>query len=128
MTPQEIGDKVRTQRALRGWGQAELAQRLGTSVPTISRLENGLYDVTFKELLALAQIFQMSLPVFVESPRAPASSNDSALLLLLMQASSRLPRPVLRRLVALAKAVERACTSACGHNSKLIHKKVKADQ
>jgi len=110
MTRQEIGEKVRTQRALRGWGQAELAQRLGTSVPTVSRMENGLYDVTFQEVLALAGIFQMSLQMFVDSPpMVPSAAADMALLASLMRVAGRLPRPVLRQIVELAKAFEQTC-------------------
>lgn len=106
MTLQELGAKVRAQRAVRGWGQAELAQRLGTSVPSVSRLENGLHDVTFQEVLALAQIFQLSLVAFVDSPAFPTgSATDTALLLALLRAAGRLPRPVLRQLVALTTAV-----------------------
>ena len=109
MTPQEIGEKVRVQRTLRGWGQADLAQRLGKSVPTISRLENGLYEVSLQEVIALAQVFQMSLAKFINSPTVAASAQDTALLVVLMRASGRMPRPVLRRMAALATAIEQAC-------------------
>ena len=106
MTLQELGAKIRAQRAVRGWKQAELAQRLGTSVPSVSRLENGLHDVTFQEVLALAQIFQLSLVALVDSPAFPtASATDTALLLALLRAAGHLERPLLRQLVALTTAI-----------------------
>lgn len=36
-----FGDWLKTVREERGWGQAQVADRAGTSIPTISRLETG---------------------------------------------------------------------------------------
>jgi transcriptional regulator with XRE-family HTH domain len=94
---------------LRGWNQEELAQRLGTSVPSVSRLENGLYEVTLHEVMALAQIFEMSLATFIDSAIVTVSAKDRSMMVVLMRASGRMPRPVLRRMAALATAIEQAC-------------------
>jgi transcriptional regulator with XRE-family HTH domain len=107
MIGENFGEKVRFYRTQRGWGQAELARRMKTSVPTISRIENGGRDVSRQELVALAGVFQLSLSTFVEHPIPfDVSSEDSETLVVLMRVSRLLPRPVLRRVRALAEAVE----------------------
>ena len=53
MARQTFGDNVRHYRTLRGLGQEELAQRIGKSVPTISRIENGSKGSTLQRSLPL---------------------------------------------------------------------------
>lgn len=104
MPLETIGDKVREQRVLRGWDQAELAQRMRMSVPTISRIENGGRELSVKELHSLAAIFNLSLSDFVEGPTPlHVSTEESDLLVGLMRVSRRYPHPVLRRVIALAE-------------------------
>lgn len=111
MIVETFGDKVRFYRTQRGWGQAELARRMKISVPTLSRIENGGRDVSRQELVALAAVFQLSLSTFVEHPVPLAlSSEESETLVVIMRASRRLPRPMLRRVRALAEEVEKYFT------------------
>jgi transcriptional regulator with XRE-family HTH domain len=107
MSVENFGEKVRFYRTQRGWGQAELARRMKTSVPTISRIENGGRDVSRQELVTLAAVFQLSLSTFVEHPVPfDLSSDESETLVGIMRVFRRLPRPVLRRVLALAEESE----------------------
>ena len=107
MSDKNFGEKVRFYRTQRGWVQAELARRMKTSVPTISRIENGGRDVSRQELVTLAAVFQLSLSTFVEQPVPFAlSSDESESLVGIMRVCRRLPRPMFRRFLALAEEAE----------------------
>lgn len=113
MSDENFGEKVRFYRTQHGWGQAELARRMKTSVPTISRIENGGRDVSRQELVTLAAVFQLSLSTFVEQP-VPfvLSSDESETLVVIMRVCRRLPRQMLRRVLALAEEAEPYFTPA----------------
>ena len=67
MTRQSFGDKVRFYRTLRGWGQEELAQRIGKSVPaTLSRIENGGQEVSLAELLSLVSALKVRITDLID--------------------------------------------------------------
>lgn len=62
-----IATMVRSLREQRGWSQQELAERLGTTQTTVSRIENPDYGkLSLSTLLSLAAAFD--LPLWVEMP------------------------------------------------------------
>jgi transcriptional regulator with XRE-family HTH domain len=107
MTPQVFGDKVRQERMIRGWGQEELAQRIGKSIATVSRIENGGQQVMLAEILALAAAFNMSLnDLCSDADIVIVPLEEREALLNLMRVCRRLPRPLLKRFLALAQEME----------------------
>jgi transcriptional regulator with XRE-family HTH domain len=52
---------VRAERSRRGWRQAELATRLGTSQTTISQIESGRRRLSLDDLLAMCTALQVPL-------------------------------------------------------------------
>jgi transcriptional regulator with XRE-family HTH domain len=52
---------VRAERSRRGWLQAELATRLGTSQTTISQIESGRRRLSLDDLLAVCTVLQVPL-------------------------------------------------------------------
>ena len=106
MTRQSFGDKVRFYRTLRGWGQEELAQRIGKSVPTLSRIENGVQEVSLAELLALVSALQVRITDLIDDEDTlTLPSGENEILVALMRSSSRLPMSLLKRVLALVEGV-----------------------
>ena len=60
-----FGRHIRSLRAEKGWTQADLAERLGTSHQTVARSEAGLRTVGIEELLTLARTFGITMAEFV---------------------------------------------------------------
>ena len=112
MARQTFGDNVRHYRTLRGLGQEELAQRIRKSVPTISRIENGSNGVNLATIIALAVAFDVEIKELmdVENP-VILPPEDNEILVTLMRKSSRLPKPLLKRLLALVEEMEENCTT-----------------
>lgn len=106
MSADTLGTKIRVERLLRGWEQEELASRMHTSVPTISRIENDIRGLYVHELVKLSSIFQVSITTLVEAPvKVDLSSEESEALLGLMRVARFFPLPVLRCVIALAEAL-----------------------
>jgi transcriptional regulator with XRE-family HTH domain len=63
--PTVLGDLaargVRAERSRRGWRQAELATRLGTSQTTISQIESGRRRLSLDDLLAICAVLRVPL-------------------------------------------------------------------
>lgn len=112
MARQTFGDNVRYYRTLRGLGQEQLAQRVGKSVPTISRIENGSAGVTLATIIALAVALDAEIKdlVDVENP-VIFPPEDNEILVALMRKSSRLPKPLLQRFLALVEEMEENCNT-----------------
>lgn len=55
-----FGERLRFLRELRGWQLEALAERIGKSASTISRIENGKQNLTMLDILALAQALEIS--------------------------------------------------------------------
>jgi transcriptional regulator with XRE-family HTH domain len=107
MTPQDFGDKVRFYRTLRGWGQDELAHRIGKSVPTISRIENGVQNLSLIEIVALSAALEVPIKDFFDGEDIiHLPPEESEILVALMRVSRRLPMPLLKQFLALAEGVE----------------------
>lgn len=60
-----LGRRIRSLRAEKGWTQADLAERIGTSHQTVARSEAGLRTVGIEELLMLAGTFGITMAEFV---------------------------------------------------------------
>jgi DNA-binding XRE family transcriptional regulator len=54
----EFASKVRAARALLGWSQAELGQRVGVTQRSINRLEHAEVDVRRSTAVAIEQVFR----------------------------------------------------------------------
>ncbi len=62
--------RLRQLRERAGLTQRELAQRLGTTVRTISRLETGAQEATWPIVVALAEVFGVTCESFLQEPEA----------------------------------------------------------
>ena len=112
MARQNFGDNVRYYRTLRGLGQEELGHRIGKSVPTISRIENGSDGVILATIIALSVALDADIKdlMDVENP-VILPPEDNEILVALMRKSSRLPKPLLKRLLALVEEMEESCNT-----------------
>lgn len=54
-SPDDLGHRVRKIRQARGWRLADLAERTGLAVSTISKMERNEISLTYDRLMALAQ-------------------------------------------------------------------------
>lgn len=61
----ELQENIKKLRKKRGWSQAELAEKVGTHLTHINRLEKGKYNPSLDILLKLADAFEVSLDVLV---------------------------------------------------------------
>ena len=69
MTHPTIGQQIRTLRMGRGWTLAELAERVGTSAPTLHRYENGWERFEVATLRRLASALGSTLNISLEPIR-----------------------------------------------------------
>lgn len=69
---QEVGARIRRERLRRGWRQADLAERVGTSRQRIVRIENGTLErVPHVELRTLARVLGVGLGYLVVAEDHP---------------------------------------------------------
>jgi len=69
-----LGQRIRDARDLRGWSQAELAERCGLSRPTIARIEAGQHvRMASLEQVARALGLAVELGTNVETPEGEAN-------------------------------------------------------
>jgi len=59
----EIGREIARLRKTRGWSQSDLANRLGTSQPSIARIEQGRTLPSLRTLLRIADALGVRLEV-----------------------------------------------------------------
>lgn len=50
---QKLGNNIRAERNRLNMSQAELAEKVGLSIPHISKIESGLSDIKFTNLIAI---------------------------------------------------------------------------
>jgi putative transcriptional regulator len=58
---ERLANRLRTERELRGWTQAELAARVGVSRKTINTIENGVFIPSTLIALKIAKSFECSV-------------------------------------------------------------------
>lgn len=58
-------------RAAKGWTQAELADKIGTTQQTIQRYENGIRNLTSEKLTKLAEVLDVSVTYLLGLDDAP---------------------------------------------------------
>lgn len=68
-----IGEKIQALRTMKSWSQDDLARKLGTKAPNISRWENNRGTPSAEALRELAKIFDVSADylLFDETPLTP---------------------------------------------------------
>jgi transcriptional regulator with XRE-family HTH domain len=66
-----IGQRVKEFRERSGMSQARLADMLGVVRPTVSQIENGQRKLSADELVKLAGIFNVSIPVLLGTEKEP---------------------------------------------------------
>lgn len=57
----QIGNQIKTQRALKHWSQQELAEQLHISRQSISKWEQGTALPSFENIILLSDLFQISI-------------------------------------------------------------------
>ncbi len=55
-----IADNIRYYRNLKGWSQEDMADKLGISLPTYSRIERNINTMPFKRIVKVAKVFGIS--------------------------------------------------------------------
>lgn len=72
MNASYFGARLKELREQAGLTQAELAERIGTTVRNISRLETGTQEPTWPIVLKAAEAFDVSCEAFCEEPTSTA--------------------------------------------------------
>ncbi len=52
-----LADNIRYYRNLKGWSQEDMADKLGVSLPTYSRIERNINTMPFKRIVQVAKVF-----------------------------------------------------------------------
>jgi transcriptional regulator with XRE-family HTH domain len=88
-----LGARIREARSARRWTQRELAERVGTTPATISKVERG--DLTVGVGLVFDAAVLVGVPLFVEDrPRLAAEADRAAEVLSLLPRRVRADRDV----------------------------------
>jgi transcriptional regulator with XRE-family HTH domain len=61
MIGQIVGANIRRWRLFRGYQQPEFARKVGVSVVTVSKYENGRVDISITKLVAIATILDITI-------------------------------------------------------------------
>jgi len=72
----EFADNIMALRRSRGWSQEELGDRLGVSRQTVSKWETGQTTPELEKLIALADVYDLSLDELVGRTRAGESGGE----------------------------------------------------
>lgn len=59
--PKKLGKRIAAERELLGWSQADLAERIGVTTETISRLERGVFDPSLARVASVANALEVPL-------------------------------------------------------------------
>jgi transcriptional regulator with XRE-family HTH domain len=79
-TARQIGLRVLERRQLVGWTQASLAERVGISVETVSRLERGAAMPSIERLSQIAHALDADLvDLLGAAPQRPATKHERAI-------------------------------------------------
>lgn len=72
-----LGARIRQLRQERGWSLAELSNRSGIAISTLSKVENGALSLAYDRLLSVATAFGQGLSEFLAPPQAAGLSGAS---------------------------------------------------
>ncbi len=75
----DVGDRIRQAREYLGFSQADVAEGLGVSRPTISALESGKRKVSSLELKKLAQVLRRPVEYFLGASAGEADDTIGAI-------------------------------------------------
>jgi transcriptional regulator with XRE-family HTH domain len=71
-----IGKNIRSLRHKQGWSQAEVASRLGISIPAFSKIETGITDINISRLCEIATLFNVhALDILSADENHPVALN-----------------------------------------------------
>ncbi|WP_426670902.1 helix-turn-helix domain-containing protein [Mucilaginibacter sp. McL0603] len=56
-----VGQSIKILRQRHGWTQEDVANRLGISIPALSKIETGVTDVNLSRLEQIADIYEITL-------------------------------------------------------------------
>ena len=56
-----VGQNIKYLRVQNGWTQNDIANRLGISIPALSKIETGITDVNLSRLEQIAHIYEVTL-------------------------------------------------------------------
>ena len=56
-----VGQSIKILRHRHGWTQEDVANRLGISIPALSKIETGVTDVNLSRLEQIADIYEITL-------------------------------------------------------------------
>ncbi|MFO8100655.1 MAG: helix-turn-helix transcriptional regulator, partial [Dehalococcoidia bacterium] len=56
-----FGEVIKTEREKRGWSQANLAEKMGLSIPMISHYENNKVDASLNQIRKMARLFNTDI-------------------------------------------------------------------
>lgn len=73
-----FSDRLKAARALRGWGQAELAEATKLQVSAISHFETGSRSPSFDNLRKLADALQVTTDYLIGRSDSPSLSTEVA--------------------------------------------------
>ena len=77
-----MGEKIQALRNTKDWSQEDLAKKLGTTGPNVSRWENNHGTPSVESLKILSKLFDVSVDYFIfedAPPRPPVGFNDPEL-------------------------------------------------
>lgn len=76
-----IAERLKTLRAEAGWSQTELADKIGSDGPQVSRYENGRITPSLEALVRIAETFNVSIDylVIADAHRRPLHSAQNIL-------------------------------------------------
>lgn len=76
----QVGLAIRHQRKMKGWSQAQLAEKIGRTVETVNKIERGLSAPSFDTLEALSRAFTVPVgSLFWASDLRPKTLEKDAL-------------------------------------------------
>jgi len=78
LTDNTIGSKIRHMRLHNSWNQEMVAERLGISVPALSKIETGLTNINITRLKELAEIFDTTVQKLLNASADSTDWTDSA--------------------------------------------------
>ncbi len=70
----KVGAAIRTKRGAAGLSLAEVADRVGVALSTMSKIENGKISTSFERLESISRVLQVDMAEFLSAGGPPATS------------------------------------------------------